>query len=98
MVWLVGMACAVVLAGDLPGTLEEARRLGQAQEHGEKTREYHTKVLMPYFGKKYANVFRDCFARVSSPDARPYTSVVAIGASGEVLRVYHDADTNIFQC
>jgi len=83
---------------DLPATLNEAMKLGDQQEIGEVTRGYHRATLMPYFGNKYASIFKHCFDTISKPDDRAFTFVVAIDSDGRVLRVYRNLETNIFQC
>ncbi len=85
-------------ARKLPNTLNEAIALGQQHEKGEATRDYHLATLMPYFGSKYANIFKHCFDKVSKPDDRAFTFVAAIDSDGGVLRVYRDVETNIFLC
>ncbi len=82
----------------LPATLNEAMTLGNQQEIAEATRDYHRATLMPYFGNKYASVFKHCFDTISKPDDRAFTFVVAIDSNGRVLRVYRNLETNIFQC
>ena len=82
----------------LPSTLNEAIALGRQQEDAEATRDYHRTTLMPYFGKKYANVFKHCFDTLSKPDDQAFTFVVAINPDGRVLRVYRNIETNIFLC
>jgi hypothetical protein len=82
----------------LPNNLNEAIALGRQQENGEATRDYHRTTLMPYFGSKYANIFKHCFEKVSKPDDRAFTFVAAIDSDGRVLRVYRDVETNIFLC
>ncbi len=82
----------------LPNTLGEAIALGQQHENGEATHDYHRTTLMPYFGTKYANVFKHCFDTLSKPDDHPFTFVAAIDSEGRVLRVYRDVETNIFLC
>lgn len=83
---------------NLPSSLEEAISLGERQERGDKTKEFHNKTLMPYFASKYANVLKTCFKALQQPDDHKFTFVVAIGPSGEVLRVYRDDETNVFSC
>lgn len=82
----------------LPVTLSEAMTLGDQQEKGDSTRDYHRATLMPYFGNKYSSIFKNCFDTVSKPDDRAFTFVVAIDSDGRVLRVYRNLETNIFQC
>lgn len=82
----------------LPATLNEAMKLGDQQEIAEATRDYHRTTLMPYFGNKYASVFKHCFDTISKPDDRAFTFVVTIDSDGRVLRVYRNLETNIFQC
>lgn len=88
----------VIRINKLPSTLSEAKRLGDQQEEAEATRDYHRTALMPYFGNKYAGIFKRCFDTISKPDDRSFTFVVAINSDGSVLRVYRDLETNIFQC
>jgi hypothetical protein len=82
----------------LPATLREAKKLGDQQENADTTRDYHRTVLMPYFGNKYAGIFKHCFDTITKPDDRAFTFVAAISSDGSVLRVYCDLETNIFQC
>ena len=82
----------------LPATLDEAKKLGDQQEKADATRDYHRTSLMPYFGNKYASIFKRCFDTTSKPDDRAFTFVAAINSDGRVLRVYRDLETNIFQC
>jgi hypothetical protein len=72
--------------------------LGRRHEYGEATRDYHRATLVPYFGKKYANIFRQCFDTVPKPDDRAFTFVIALDSEGRVLRVYRNLETNIFLC
>ena len=82
----------------LPATLSEAKELGDKQEKADATRDYHRTTLMPYFGNKYAGIFKHCFDTISKPDDRAFTVVAAINSDGSVLRVYRDLETNIFHC
>jgi hypothetical protein len=82
----------------LPNTLDEAIALGRQHEDGEATRDYHRTALMPYFGTKYADIFKHCFDTLSKPDDRAFTFVAAIDSQGRVLKVYRNIETNIFQC
>jgi hypothetical protein len=82
----------------LPATLTEAMTLGDQQEKGESTRDYHRATLMPYFGNKYSSIFKNCFDMVTKPDDRAFTFVAAIDSDGSVLRVYRSIETNIFHC
>ena len=83
---------------NLPSTLAEAITLGEQHEKGELTRNYHNNTLIPYFGNKYSSVFRYCFETTSKSDDRPFNFVAAIGSDGNVIKVYRDLETNIFQC
>jgi len=83
---------------NLPATLGEAKKLGDQQENADATRDYHRKTLMPYFGNKYAGIFKQCFDTIAKPDDRAFTFVAAINSDGGVVKVYRDLETNIFQC
>lgn len=93
------VACAAAHpAPPLPATLEEAIAQGRQHEHGEATREYHRATLMPYFGTKYAPIFKQCFDTAATPDDRPFQFVAALDAQGRVLQVYRSLETGIFRC
>jgi hypothetical protein len=87
-----------VLADDLASSFEVAASRGEAQERAASTRGYFTKILLPYYGQKYAPVLQSCFTNVPKPDNSRFSFVAAIGADGRVVRVYRDRETNIFQC
>jgi hypothetical protein len=90
--------CCEAEKAALPATLDEAGRLGDAQEEAPATRHYHHKVLVPHLGQKMGNVLRNCFETVAKPDSSPLHFVVAIGSDGKALRLYRDKDTNVFAC
>jgi len=83
---------------NLPTSLSEAKKLGDYQEKADISRDYHSSVLMPYFGRTYADVFKRCFDTISNPDDQAFDFVVAFDADGNVLRVYRNLETNVFQC
>jgi hypothetical protein len=87
-----------VFADDLASSFETAASRGDAQERADATRGYFTKILLPYYGQKYASVLQSCFTRVPKPDNSRFSFVAAIGADGRVMRLYRDRETNIFQC
>ncbi|HMD38807.1 MAG TPA: hypothetical protein VKH15_05970 [Candidatus Acidoferrum sp.] len=86
------------LAAELLSSFEEAAARGDVLEKAPKTKDYFSKTLMPYFGKKYATVLQFCFANVSNPDNSPFSLVAAIGADGRTVRIYNDHATNISHC
>ena len=93
------VACAAAHpAPPLPATLEEAIAQGRQHEHDEATREYHRATLMPYFGTKYAPIFKQCFDTAATPDDRPFQFVAALDAQGRVLQIYRSLETGIFRC
>lgn len=89
---------AAAMAAELVNSFEEAAARGDALEKAPATRDYFSKTLMPYFGKKYAPVLQSCFATVPNPDNNAFSLVAAIGADGRTVRVYKDHETNISRC
>ena len=86
------------MAGDLARTFQEAAALADAQEREAATKDYFSKVPLPYYGQKYAPVLQSCFATVQQPDSNSFSLVAAIGSDGRVLRIYDDRETNISKC
>lgn len=82
----------------LPDSMEEAITIATEQQSSKATADYFSRMLLPYFAKKYKGVFRKCVSEIPKPDSRPFAFVVAIGEDGKVLRTYKDIQTNIFSC
>lgn len=95
---LLSLFPAAARAADLANSFQEAAARGDAQERAAATKEYFAKTLMPYYGKTYAPVLQSCFTKVPNPDSSRFSFVVAIGADGQVVRLYRDRETNIFKC
>ena len=87
-----------VFGSDLAKSFKEAVRLGVAQEGAPSTKDYFTNTLLPYYSQEYGPVLHSCFANISKPDLTKFSFVVAMGADGKMLRLYHDRETNMFRC
>jgi hypothetical protein len=98
LVGFMSLLSALVYADALVNSFEEAAERGDAQERAAVTKDYLTKTLIPYYGRKYAPVLQSCFTTVSKPDGSGFAFVAAIGANGRIVRLYRDHETNIFQC
>jgi len=92
------LAATSALASDLASSFQEAVAQADIQEKGEATRDYFSKVLLPYYARKYAPVLQSCFATVHKPDSESFSFVAAIGADGRVVRLYDGHETNISRC
>lgn len=86
------------LAGELPDSFEEAKKLALSMESVEELNEHQSSVQIPYFGQKYSNVLKSCFSNIENPDQSSFEFVIALDESGGVQRVYRDRDTNISSC
>jgi hypothetical protein len=92
------LAAIPATANDVAGSFREAVVQAEAQETAAGTRDYFSRVLLPYYGQKYAPVLQSCFARVPQPDGGAFSFVAAIGPDGRVVRFYDDHETNISRC
>ncbi len=95
---LMSLFAGLAFADDLARSFEEAAARGDAQQHADSTVGYFAKILLPYYGHKYAPVLQSCFAKVPKPDTGRFSFVAAIGSDGRVERLYQDRETNIFLC
>jgi hypothetical protein len=96
--WLVTFVSVPAVAEDLVTSFEEAAARGEALEKAPATKEYFSKILMPYFGQRYSKVLQSCFATVTNPDNASFSFVAAFGSDGRTMRIYRDRETNIFHC
>jgi len=98
LVGLCLLLTRLALADDVATSFKDAAARGDAQERASSTSVYFAKVLMPYYGQKYASVLQSCFATVPKPDSRRFSFVAAIGPDGKIIKMYNDQETNIFLC
>jgi len=85
-------------AGIIATSFEEAKVIAIETEGDPKYSEYHSNVIMSYFGKKYSTILKYCFIDVKNPDASSFELVVALDESGDVKSVFKDIETNIGKC
>jgi len=89
---------APVSAQELVESYFEARAQGRLDELDETTKGYHRDVLLPDFQQRYGRHFQECKQQLSAPEPTPFSFVVAIGVDGQVLRLWSDRSTSVYQC
>ncbi|MGH6622383.1 MAG: hypothetical protein ACREBN_00345 [Burkholderiaceae bacterium] len=85
-------------AQELVESYFEARAQARLDELDETTKGYHRDVLLPDFQQRYGRHFRECSQQLPSPEPTPFSFVVAIGADGQVRRLWSDRSTSVYQC
>jgi hypothetical protein len=102
-------ACAAILvlaaatwpamaAEPLADSYPEAQALGRRDESDPQTVDYHRNILLPAFGQRYRALLRDCQATSPPSEATSFSFVAAIGAAGEVLRLWSDRAPPLYAC
>ncbi len=85
-------------AEELPGSIEEAERLADRRPTDQAMVAYNRNVFMPYWSDKYSHIINRCLRTLPSPDKRYLSIVVVLNRSGRVIKVYRNADSNVFLC
>jgi len=94
----VAMTHAAAEGGDLAASYAEAQERGRRDESDPQTMNYHRDVLLPEFSARYRSLLGACQASLPQPDQTPFSFVAAIGAQGEVLRVWSDRSPPVYSC
>jgi hypothetical protein len=89
---------AAVEGGELATSYAEAQERGRRDESDPQTMNYHRDVLLPEFSARYRSLLGACQASLPQPDQTPFSFVAAIGAQGEVLRVWSDRSPPVYSC
>ena len=89
---------AAVEGGELATSYAEAQERGRRDESDPQTTNYHRDVLLPEFSARYRSLLGACQASLPEPDQTPFSFVAAIGAQGEVLRVWSDRSPPVYSC
>ena len=92
------MTHAAAEGGDLAASYAEAQERGRRDESDPQTMNYHRDVLLPEFSARYRSLLGACQASLPQPDQTPFSFVAAIGAQGEVLRVWSDRSPPVYSC
>jgi hypothetical protein len=100
--WLALLAVVVMTAQvgaqELVESYFEARAQARLDGLDETTKSYHRDVLLPDFQQRYGRHFQECKQQLLAPEPTPFSFVVAIGADGQVLRLWSDRSTSVYQC
>jgi hypothetical protein len=91
-------AAAVGPSADLVDSYVDAQEAGRRDERDPLTVEYHRDVLLPAFSGRYRRLLAACQAALPSPDQTPFSFVAALGAGGEVLRLWSDRSPPVYAC
>ncbi len=83
---------------DLAANYIEAQELGRRDERDPATVSYHQEVLLPQFSSRYRELVRTCQSELSQPDHTPFSFVAAIGADGEVRKLWSDRAPPVYSC
>lgn len=84
--------------GELVDSYVEAQDAGRRDERDPLTVEYHRDVLLPAFSSRYRRLLAACQAALPAPDQTPFSFVAALGAGGEVLRLWSDRTPPVYAC
>jgi hypothetical protein len=83
---------------DLAASYVEAQQLGRRDESDPLTVDYHRNVLLPEFSARYKALLGACQSALPHPDQTPFSFVVAVGAEGEVVRLWSDRSPPVYAC
>lgn len=83
---------------DLVESFVEAQEAGRRDERDPLTVGYHRDVLLPAFSGRYRQLLAACQAALPAPDQTPFSFVAALGAGGEVLRLWSDRSPPVYAC
>jgi hypothetical protein len=99
---ITSLGTAIVRAATQEGSLAtsyaDAQELGRRDESDPLTMDYHRDVLLPEFSARYRSLLGLCQAALPQPDQTPFSFVAAVGAQGEVLRVWSDRSPPVYSC
>ena len=82
----------------LAASYVEAQQLGRRDESDATTAGYHREVLLPQFSGRYRELLRECQSALPQPDRTPFSFVAALGADGEVLKLWSDRSPPVYSC
>ena len=76
----------------------QAQEFGRRDESDPSTVDYHRNVLLPQFSERYQALLRACQSTLPQPDRATFSFVAALGAEGEILRVWSDRTPPVYAC
>jgi hypothetical protein len=95
---ILAASSAVAQVGDLAANYVEAQELGRRDERDPVTVSYHQEVLLPQFSQRYRELVRACQSELPQPDNTPFSFVAAIGADGQVRKLWSDRSPPVYSC